>query len=47
VSVTGLPGGEGDTFAGSLSPASPETIPCEPTPGIDPIAHGNISIMVG
>jgi hypothetical protein len=46
VSDTGLPGGEGDTFAGSLSPAAPETIPCEPTPGIDPIAHGNISIMV-
>jgi hypothetical protein len=46
VSDTALPGGEGDTFAGSLSPAAPETIPCEPTPGIDPIAHGNISIMV-
>jgi hypothetical protein len=46
VSDTGLPGGEGDTFAGSLSPAAPESIPCEPTPGIDPIAHGNISIMV-
>jgi hypothetical protein len=26
--------------------AAPEDIPCEPTPGIDPIAHGNISIMV-
>jgi hypothetical protein len=47
VSDSGLPGGEGDTFAGSLSPAAPEDIPCEPTPGIDPIAHGNISIMVG
>ena len=44
VSDTGFPGGEGDTFAGSLSPAAPEDIPCEPTPGIDPIAHGNISI---
>jgi hypothetical protein len=47
VSDSGLPGGEGDTFAGSLSPAAPEDISCEPTPGIDPIAHGNISIMVG
>jgi hypothetical protein len=46
VSDSGLPGGEGDTFAGSLSPAAPEDIPCEPAPGIDPIAHGNISIMV-
>ena len=46
VSDSGLPGGEGDTFAGSLSPAAPEDISCEPTPGIDPIAHGNISIMV-
>ena len=46
VSDTGLPGGEGDTFVGSLSPAAPEDIPCEPTPGIDPIAHGNISIKV-
>jgi hypothetical protein len=46
VSDTGLPGGEGDTFAGSLSPAEPEDIPCEPTPGIDPIADGNISIML-
>ena len=46
VSDTGLPGGEGDTFAGSLSPAAPETVLCEPTPGIGPIAHGNISIMV-
>ena len=46
VSDTGLPGGEGDTFAGGLSPAAPEDIPCEPTPGIDPIAHGNISIAV-
>jgi hypothetical protein len=46
VSDTGLPGGEGDTFVGSLSPAAPEDIPCEPTPGIDPIAHGNISIML-
>jgi hypothetical protein len=40
VSDSELPGGEGDTFAGSLSPAAPEDIPCEPTPGIDPIAHG-------
>jgi len=46
VSDTGLPGADGDTFAGSLSPAAPEDIPCEPTPGIDPIAHGNISIVV-
>jgi hypothetical protein len=46
VSDTGLPGGEGDTFTGSLSPAAPEDIPCEPTPGIDEIAHGNISIVV-
>jgi hypothetical protein len=46
VSDTGLPGGDGDTFTGSLSPAEPEAIPCEPTPGIDPIAHGNISIVV-
>lgn len=46
VSDTGLPGGDGDTFTGSLSPAEPEDIPCEPTPGIDPIAHGNISIVV-
>jgi hypothetical protein len=45
VSDTGLAGGEGDTFTGSLSPAAPEDIPCEPTPGIDPIAHGNISIV--
>jgi hypothetical protein len=44
VSDTGRPGGEGDTFVGSLSPAAPEDIPCEPTPGIDPIAGGNISI---
>jgi hypothetical protein len=46
VSDTGLPGGEGDTFTGSLSPAEAEDIPCEPTPGIDPIAHGNISIAL-
>jgi hypothetical protein len=46
VSDTALPGGEGDTFAGSLSPAAPEDIPCEPTPGIDTIPHGNISIVV-
>jgi hypothetical protein len=44
VSDTGLPGGEGDTWVGSLSPAAPEELPCAPTPGIDPIAHGNISI---
>lgn len=44
VSDSGQAGGEGDTFAGSLSPAAPEDIPCAPTPGIDPIAHGNISI---
>ena len=43
---TGRPGGEGDTFAGSLSPAAAEDIPCEPTPGVSPIAHGNISIAV-
>jgi hypothetical protein len=47
VSDTGLPGGEGDTFTGSLSPAEPEDIPCEPTPGIDAIAHGNVSVMLG
>jgi hypothetical protein len=46
VSDTGLPGGEGDTFTGSLSPAAPGDIPCEPTPGIDPTAGGNISIVV-
>jgi len=46
VSDTGLPGGQGDTFTGSLSPAAPEDIPCEPTPGIDAIANGNISIEV-
>ena len=46
VSDTGLPGGEGDTFAGSLSPAAPEDIPCEPTPGVDPIAHGDVSVML-
>jgi hypothetical protein len=46
VSDTGRPGGDGDTFAGSLSPTPPEDIPCEPTPGIDPIAHGNISIAL-
>lgn len=46
VSDTGLPGGEGDTFSQGLSPAAPEDIPCAPTPGIDPIAHGNISIAV-
>jgi len=46
VSDTGLAGGEGDTFSGSLSPAAPEDIPCEPTPGVAPIAHGNISIML-
>jgi hypothetical protein len=44
ISDTGLPGGEGDTWVGSLSPAAPEELPCAPTPGIDPIAHGNISI---
>jgi len=44
VSDSGLPGGEGDTFTGSPSPAAPEDIPCAPTPNIDPIAHGNISI---
>jgi hypothetical protein len=44
VSDTGRPGGDGDTFAGSLSPTAPEDLPCEPTPGVDPIAHGNISI---
>ena len=46
VSDSGRPGGEGDTFAGSLSPSAPEDIPCEPTPGVDPIAHGNISIRI-
>jgi hypothetical protein len=44
VSDTGRPGGDGDTFVGSLSPAEPEDVPCAPTPGIDPIGHGNISI---
>lgn len=46
VSDTGLPGGEGDTFSGGLPAAAPEDVPCEPTPGIDPIAHGNISIRL-
>lgn len=44
VSDTGRPAGDGDTFAGSLSPAAPEDFPCAPAPGIDTIAHGNISI---
>jgi hypothetical protein len=47
VSDSGRAGGDGDTFAGSLSPTAPEDLPCEPTPGIDPIAHGNISIRFG
>ena len=42
MSDTGLPEGEGDTFAGSLSPAAPEDIPCEPTPGVDPIARQHL-----
>jgi hypothetical protein len=46
VSDTGLPGGEGNTFAGSLSPAAAEDIPCEPTPGNRPDRARNISIMV-
>jgi hypothetical protein len=44
VSDTGLPGGEGDTFVSSVTPTPPEEFPCAPTPGVDPIAHGNISI---
>jgi hypothetical protein len=47
VSDSGQSGGEGDTWVGSLSPAAPEDIPCAPTPGIDAIAHGNISIRFG
>ena len=47
VSDTGLPGGQGDTWAGSISPAAPQDTPCAPTAGVDPIAHGNISIRFG
>ena len=48
VSDTGFPGGDGDTFAGFLSPAAPEVIPCEPTPGLDdrarqPLGHGRLA----
>lgn len=40
---SGLPGGEGDMFNSAASP-TPGNFPCNVTPPVDPIAHGNIAV---
>lgn len=44
VSDSGLPGGDGDTWSGSLSPLPPSEFPCVPNSGSSTIADGNIAI---